>query len=59
MVFRYLWLFLLYIYINIKLGKIDIKCSTSRWSPVWESVVHLAVGGGVFDGFFLSCPFSH
>ena len=28
-----------------------------RWSPVWETAVHLAVAGGVFDGVFfvLSC----
>ena len=27
--------------------------------PVWETAVHLAVAGGVFDGVFLCCPFSH
>ena len=32
---------------------------SSRWPPVWETAVHLAVGGGVFDGVFLCCPFSH
>ena len=26
---------------------------------VWETAVHLAVAGGVFDGVFLCCPFSH
>ena len=26
-------------------------------SPVWETAVHLAVTGGVFDGIFLCCPF--
>ena len=25
----------------------------------WETAVHLAVAGGVFDGVFLCCPFSH
>ena len=24
-----------------------------------EIAVHLAVGGGVYDGVFLYCPFSH
>ena len=27
--------------------------------PVWETAVHLAVAGGVSDGIFLCCPFSH
>ena len=26
--------------------------------PVWETAVHLAVAGGVFEGVFLCCPFS-
>ena len=26
---------------------------------VWETAVHLAVAGGVFDGVFFCCPFSH
>ena len=26
--------------------------------PVWETAVHLAVAGGVFDGVFFSFPFS-
>ena len=52
---RYLSLFLLYI--NIKIGKIDVKRQTSRWPPVWETAVHLAVAGGVFDGVFLCCSF--
>ena len=26
---------------------------------MWETAVHLAVAGGVFDGVFLCCPFSH
>ena len=30
-----------------------------RWPPVWETAVHLAVAGGVFDGIFLCCPFTH
>ena len=47
-VFRYLSLFLLYI--DIKIGKIDVKFKTSRWPPVWETAVHLAVAGSVFDG---------
>ena len=28
-----------------------------RWPPVWETAVHLAVAGGVFDGVFLCCSF--
>ena len=28
-------------------------------APVWETAVHLAVAGGVFDGVFLCCPCSH
>ena len=47
----YLWLFSLYI--NIKIGK-----NTSRWPPVWEIAVHLAVACDVYDGVFLCCPFS-
>ena len=27
--------------------------------PVWETAVRLAVAGGIFDGVFLCCPFSH
>ena len=26
-------------------------------ATVWETAVHLAVAGGVFDGVFLCCPF--
>ena len=26
---------------------------------LWETAVHLAVAGGVFDGVFLCRPFSH
>ena len=25
---------------------------------MWETAVHLAVAGGVFNGVFLCCPFS-
>ena len=57
MVFRYLSFFLLYV--NIKIGKIDVKCSTIRWPPVRETPVHLAVASGAFDGVFVCCPFSH
>ena len=53
MVFRYLSLFLLYI--NIKIG--NNRCKTSRWPPVWETAVHLAVAGGVFDGVFFVLSF--
>ena len=28
-------------------------------TTVWEFAVHLGVAGGVFDGVFLYCPFSH
>ena len=31
----------------------------ARPAGVWEIAVHLAVGGDVFDGVFLFCPFSH
>ena len=44
----YLSLFLLYI--NIEIGKIDVK-------TLWEIAVHLTVAGDVFDGVFLCCPF--
>ena len=47
----------IYKYKNKK--KIVIKCYTSRWPPVWEIAVHLAVAVGVYDGVFLCCPFSH
>ena len=56
-VFRYLSLFLLYI--NIRIGRNRCLMLDSRWPPVWETAVHLAVVGGVFDGVFLCCPFSH
>ena len=26
---------------------------------MWEVAGHLAVAGGVYDGVFLCCPFSH
>ena len=52
-----LWLFTLYI--NIKIGKIVVKCYTSRWPPVWDIAVHLAVACGVYGDVFLCCPFSH
>ena len=32
---------------------------TSRWPPLWEIAVHLAVTGDVFDGVFLCGPFSN
>ena len=35
------------------------KLNFPRWPPVWETAVHQAVAGGVFDGIFLCCPFSH
>ena len=47
------------LYINIKKGKIVVKCYTSRLPPVWEIAVHLAVAGDGYDGVFLCCPFSH
>ena len=28
-----------------------------RWPPVWETAVHLAVAGGVFDGVFCAVFF--
>ena len=52
---RYLSLFLLYI--NIKIGKIDVNCQTSRQPPVWEIAVHLAVACDVFDGVFFVLSF--
>ena len=51
----YLSLFLLYI--NINIGKIDVKCQTSRRSRVWEIAVHLAVAGDVYDGVFFVLSF--
>ena len=46
------------LYTNIKKKiKIDVKCLTSRWPPVWEIAIHLTVAGDVFDGVFLCCPF--
>ena len=51
---RFLSLFLLYL--NIK---IDVYYYDSRWAPVWEIAVHLAVAGDAFDGEILCCPFSH
>ena len=56
-VFRCLSLFLLYI--NIKVGKNRCLMLDWPWPPVWETAVHLALAGGVFDGVFLCCPFSH
>ena len=56
-VFCNLSLFLLYI--NIKIGKIDVKCKNSRWPPVCETAVHLAVAGNVFDGCFAVKIFVH
>ena len=41
---------------------IDIKIDKNRCYmlvPVWKTAVHLAVAGGVSDGVFLCCPFSH
>ena len=35
----------------------DVECWTSRWPPVWETAVHLAVAGGVFDGVFCAVLF--
>ena len=51
-----LFIVILVIYLY-KIGKIDVKCLTKRWPPVWETAVHLAVAGGVFDG--VCCPVSH
>ena len=34
-----------------------VGCWTSRWPPVWETAVYLAVAGGVFDGVFLCCSY--
>ena len=41
------YLLLFSLSINIKIGKIVVKCKISRWPPVWEIAVHLAVAGGV------------
>ena len=32
-------------------------CKSSRWPPGWETAVHLAVAGGVFDGVFFVLSF--
>ena len=50
MVFRYLSLCSLYI--NTKIGKNRCLMLDSRWPPVWETAVHLAVACGVFYGVF-------
>ena len=36
---------------------LHVNVKTSRSPPVWETAVHLAVAGGVFDAVFLCCPF--
>ena len=36
---------------------LGVKRTTSRWPPVWETAVHLAVAGGVFDGVFCAVLF--
>ena len=33
------------------------KTTTQQQQSVWETAVHLAVAGGVFDGVFFCCPF--
>ena len=44
--------------VNVEVGGVDVDCWTSRWPPVWEVAVHLAVAGHVFDGvFFLVLSF--
>ena len=48
----YLWLFSLYIHVNIIIGKIVVKCWSSRWPPVWDIAVHLAVACDVYDCVF-------
>ena len=38
------------------------ETTTQQQKPVWETAVHLAVAGGVFDGvffFFFAVLFSH
>ena len=27
--------------------------------PIWETAIHLAAAGDIFDGVVLCCPFSH
>ena len=47
---------------NVKLAGMGIYIyiyGNGDIAPVWETAVHLAVAGGVFDGVFLCCPFSH
>ena len=36
---------------------LGVKRTTSRWPPVWETAVHLAVASGVFDGVFCAVLF--
>ena len=55
MVFRYLLLFLLYV--NIKIDVFIVRLAGGRWPPVWETAVHLAVAGGVFDCVFCAVLF--
>ena len=38
---------------------LNVRLAGGHLRPVWETAVHLAVTGGVFDGVFLCCPFSH
>ena len=47
----------LVIYEYKKSLKIVVKCKTSRWPPVWDIAVHLAVACDVYNGVFLCCPF--
>ena len=35
----------------------NVRLATSRWPPVGETAVHLAVAGGVFDGVFRAVLF--
>ena len=37
----------------------NVRLAGGHWPPIWETAVHLAVAGDVFDGVFLYCPFSH
>ena len=43
---------------SFDLVQIGVSNQSSRWPPVWEGAVHLAVDGGVFHSVFLCFPFS-
>ena len=57
MVFRYLSVFLLYI--NMKIGKNRCLMLDKPVATCMGNSCSPGFAGGVFDGVFLCCPFSH